>query len=119
MAAAVALRTTPTVGSVGLDLERDDAVGRDLWPQVLTATEQARCDEADVPNHFATAMFGAKEAAFKAVYPLVEVEIDFLDARVDLERNAVEVTGMDLAIAVRQGRTGSLVVSVATVAVTG
>jgi 4'-phosphopantetheinyl transferase EntD len=119
VAAAVARRETPAVRAVGLDVERADAVDEELWAQVLTAAERAACASSADPTAAATAVFGAKEAAFKAIYPVYAVEIDFLEARARLEGDVV--TGVDVAclatcVAVHQGRVGLLVVSLATVA---
>jgi hypothetical protein len=52
------------------------------------------------------------------VFPSTGAEIDFLDAHTDLhgEAGCVGVPSVGISVAVRQGRAGSLVVSVATLA---
>jgi 4'-phosphopantetheinyl transferase EntD len=120
LAAAVALPVTSTVRAVGLDVERADAVEDELWPQVLNPFERAACAAAPEPGATATAVFGAKEAAFKAIHPVYAVEIDFLEAcaRVDGEGgiDAVEVPHLATSVVIHQGRVGPLVVSLALLA---
>lgn len=71
---AVAARTG-TVSTIGIDLERGQEVSADLAALIR------RDDElADVPlEHY----FSAKEAIFKAWYPLTLAEAEFTDVRVD------------------------------------
>jgi 4'-phosphopantetheinyl transferase EntD len=118
LAAAVAARITPSVIGIGLDVERVDRLVPELWPHVLTPSESARCRASTAPLASATAVFSAKEAAFKATFPLWGTEIEFLDAHTELEAGAgtVEIPSLGASVAVRQGETGAFVVSLAIVA---
>lgn len=115
LATAVAAPRTSSVASLGIDAEITDAFDEELWPHVLTSSERAACDTADDPPSFAASVFCAKEAAFKAVYPLLGVEIDFLDAHCWLgaEAGTVVIPGVGASATVRHGRAGPLVVSLA------
>jgi 4'-phosphopantetheinyl transferase EntD len=54
---------------LGLDLEADAALEPDLWPLVCDAVELAALPVAE-PGHAARTIFSAKEAVYKAQYPL-------------------------------------------------
>jgi 4'-phosphopantetheinyl transferase EntD len=116
LAASMATPVSESVAAVGLDVEHVDSIDPELWPQVLTPDERAAC-EAATDAGAAAAVFSAKEATFKAVYPLLGVEIDFLDAQAQLglENGTVQIPGFGVTAWVRHGRVGSLVVSVAIV----
>ena len=118
LAAAVATWTAPTIAGIGIDLEVAHGLAPELWTHVLTPGERARCDADDDPVGAATTVFTAKEAAFKALYPLLGAEIDFLDATAEIGDHAgtVDVPGAGVSAVVRHGRAGGLVVSVAVVA---
>jgi enterobactin synthetase component D len=120
VAAAVATRMGAVVAGLGLDVEQVDHLEPELWPHVLTPSEHDRCRESLHPVAAATAVFSAKEAAFKAVFPLFGVEIDFLEAHTTRAEDSWQVEFPDLGawVAVRQDVSGPLVVSVATVAPT-
>jgi 4'-phosphopantetheinyl transferase EntD len=117
LAAAVAGPVMESVAALGLDVEAADALDEELWSHVLTASERAVCEASDDPGAVATSVFSAKEAAFKAVYPLLGVEIDFLEAHAELgaEAGTVELPGVGTSVVVRHRREGPLVVSLATV----
>jgi 4'-phosphopantetheinyl transferase EntD len=112
---AAAIAAPSTLGSLGLDIEVAGAVTDDLWDHVLTEQEQSRCASSADPQVAASELFGIKEAAFKALYPLVQREVDFLDAVVDADRRAVRVAlpHLSAAIKVRAASTGRFVVAVA------
>jgi 4'-phosphopantetheinyl transferase EntD len=112
---AAAIAAPAAVGSLGLDIEVAGAVTDDLWDHVLTAHEQSRCAASADPQLAASRLFGIKEAAFKALYPLVHREIDFLDAVVDDDGSAVHVAvpHVSASIEVCASFTGRLVVAVA------
>jgi 4'-phosphopantetheinyl transferase EntD len=67
------------VSSLGVDLEGDAPLTPDLWPGILTDDE--RCDLArlseEARGHAALDRFVAKEALFKAQYPLTGLMLDF------------------------------------------
>jgi 4'-phosphopantetheinyl transferase EntD len=117
LAVAVVTVCRPAVASLGVDLEGAASLDEELWPHVLSSSEQDHVRASGDPG-LAVGLFSAKEAAFKAFYPLLGVEIDFLEACVVLEADvsAVDVPGLGRRADIRQGRAGSVVVSVATVA---
>jgi 4'-phosphopantetheinyl transferase EntD len=67
------------VAALGVDLERDAGLSPDLWPGVLTGEEMS--DLAKLPEDArrrgALDRFVAKEALFKAQYPLTGRMLDF------------------------------------------
>jgi 4'-phosphopantetheinyl transferase EntD len=67
---------TQTKGVLGIDMERDGRVTADLWPTVLH-------DDEDSTQ--ATLIFAAKEAVYKAQYPLTGVLFDFHRLHVRIE----------------------------------
>jgi 4'-phosphopantetheinyl transferase EntD len=75
---AVAVARADEVGSIGIDIEEAGAVGPELWPTVCTAAELewlATLPEQDRAGA-ATILFSAKEAVFKAQYPLTGRMLD-------------------------------------------
>jgi 4'-phosphopantetheinyl transferase EntD len=113
LAAALVAPVSASLTCLGIDLEQVGAVEDELWPEVMDATEQAACAAAIDP-----AVFGAKEAAFKALYPVLGTELGFLDAHVRIGAGDVDevgVPGLGLAIEVRRAVVGTIVVSVASV----
>lgn len=75
---------------IGIDLERQSGLGRDLWPAVLTPLEQGNigripeCRQADL----ALVHFVAKEAAYKAIYPATRTILEFHDLTLGLASGA-------------------------------
>jgi 4'-phosphopantetheinyl transferase EntD len=67
---------TQAHGLLGIDMERDGRVTADLWPTILHETEDSTR---------ATLIFAAKEAVYKAQYPLTRLLFDFhrLHIRID------------------------------------
>lgn len=53
---------------LGLDLETDQDLPRDIWDVVLSKTEQAWCLVQPEPGRAATLIFSIKECAYKAQY---------------------------------------------------
>jgi 4'-phosphopantetheinyl transferase EntD len=79
LAAAVAALRNDRLTSIGIDVELADSLDESLWATVLLASEQAACAQSDSPVRRATMLFSAKEALFKAQFPLTGLELDFLD----------------------------------------
>jgi 4'-phosphopantetheinyl transferase EntD len=83
-----------TAAGVGLDLEADRPLDADLRGFVCRSDE-TRSEPLLAARGIDQAMlrFVAKEACFKAVFPIVRRYIDFLDARVtfDVERDAFRI----------------------------
>jgi 4'-phosphopantetheinyl transferase EntD len=84
-ACAVALGTD--VASIGIDAETH----RPLPPGVLNAvsseTERARLTAAGNRFRLDTVLFSAKEAVFKACYPLTGQDVGFEDAEIEIDRD--------------------------------
>lgn len=74
----------PDRGGIGLDLEEDTPLPPDLWPAVLTPEEISSL--APLPlcrkGRMAKLYFLAKEAAYKAQYPLTGRLLEFHDMRI-------------------------------------
>jgi enterobactin synthetase component D len=71
--------------AVGLDIESvlESSAARALWPVLLNPDEQRFIERCGLPVGLATTLvFSAKESLFKALYPLLHVYFDFLDAQV-------------------------------------
>ena len=79
---AVAALSTSLTG-VGVDIERQGRVTRKLWPKLFTEEETAWL--ATAPEFCADLMFSAKEAGYKAIYPLGQRFIGFHEARIELD----------------------------------
>jgi 4'-phosphopantetheinyl transferase EntD len=72
MACLVAVAPIGLVGAIGLDLAEDLALDRALWPIVCRPEELAWLSEQPQSDQgpLAMAIFSAKEATYKAQYPL-------------------------------------------------
>jgi len=79
---AVAVAHRRLVAGVGLDAEPRAALPRDLWSCVLDADEQRTAWTTSDPGVWARLVFSAKEAVYKAVYPLCGRFLDFCDVHV-------------------------------------
>jgi 4'-phosphopantetheinyl transferase EntD len=69
--------------SVGVDLELPDRVEPKLYDRLFTAAEQAMFDGED--PRFPGLLFSAKEAGYKATFPLVGKFIGFKEAEIDVD----------------------------------
>jgi 4'-phosphopantetheinyl transferase EntD len=74
--------------SLGIDVEPADALPRELVPIVATAAERARYGTAVLESRI---LFCAKEAVFKALYPLCGLFLDFHDIEIDLDAGSARV----------------------------
>ena len=77
-------------GSIGVDLEQADRLqppnSRKLLQRLFRPEELARLQDVDVPSPW-TAAFSAKEAGYKAIYPLGRTYIGFQEVAVALHTN--------------------------------
>lgn len=82
---AVAMRASGLRG-IGIDLEPADPLDPNLWDTVLRAEEQdaLMCLPEDQRGLTALRIFCAKEAAFKAFYPLTQTMVGFEVLHLDL-----------------------------------
>lgn len=92
--AAVALRRD--VDSVGIDVEPAEALEPNMLPVVATPQERARIGDAPLNGRL---LFAAKEAVYKAVYPLDRIFLDYHDIDVDLAgRKAIARNGRVISL---------------------
>jgi 4'-phosphopantetheinyl transferase EntD len=86
---AAAVARANEVAALGIDVERPVSLGRNLVPAVCGEAELRRC-ELGAPRSFpcASLLFSIKESIFKAVYPLLGVELGFLDVVVEVDFRA-------------------------------
>jgi 4'-phosphopantetheinyl transferase EntD len=70
----IALAVVLRAGTVGIDLEPDGVVTPDLWADILLPQERALASENPA---LATRIFCAKEAVFKAQFPLTSAMFGF------------------------------------------
>lgn len=82
---AAAMATTH-FSSVGIDIEETGRVDSKLYRILFTEAEQARL--ADHKFDAATVVFSAKEAGYKAVYPLAQKFIGFQEAEIHLDADS-------------------------------
>jgi len=78
--AAVAHRRL--LAGLGIDAEPRLPLPVELWPQVLNPDEGRTVLAAEQPGVQARLVFSAKEAAYKAIYPLRGRFLDFSDVRI-------------------------------------
>ncbi len=83
IAAAVA---STHFNSVGVDVEETTPVERKLYPRLFTGAEQQLL--ANCGFDAAALLFSAKEAGYKAIYPLNRRFISFTEAEVQLDTRA-------------------------------
>lgn len=86
----VAVAPLSAARSIGVDLELVADVDRELWPSLATARELARIEALDASQRGrgAAALFSAKEAAYKCVFPLDGVFLEFHDVELELDLGA-------------------------------
>lgn len=87
--AAAVVGPSARLGGLGLDLESGHPLEPDLVSLVCRADEMADIVELGARGFDGPKLrFVAKEAYFKAVFPVRRLFLDFLDARVDIEMDA-------------------------------
>ncbi len=73
--ALAAVTRTPAL--IGIDLEPADAVAPPMWNAIFLPAERALIADAPDPVRMATLIFCAKEATYKAQYPLTRLLFGF------------------------------------------
>jgi len=118
VALAVAAVRTSTLGGLGVDIEVVGALDAEVQAIVLDRDERAACEATPDPSATATTAFCCKEAAFKALYPRLGREIEFLEAHVELVDGVgvVDVAHLGVSTLVWAGRVGDLVAATAVLA---
>ena len=77
--------------AIGLDVEIDQRVTAELYPQFLTSVEQAWLRDQPITqaDGLATLIFSAKEAFYKAQYPMTGEWLEFADLEIRLTGTGV------------------------------
>ena len=85
--AAVAVAPRARFPGLGIDVEPDAPLERDLWRKICTPRERERLAAAGEPGPGSTVrlVFGAKETVYKCVFPHVGRFIGFQEVEVMLE----------------------------------
>ncbi|GEP60130.1 hypothetical protein RSO01_72960 [Reyranella soli] len=89
---AVALTRSPDVTGLGIDIEEDTPLQRELVPAICTPEEQqwiGRFGE-DARGWLGKLLFSAKEAFYKCQYPVTRTVIDFHDVQLSVDLAAGE-----------------------------
>ncbi|SDF31251.1 4'-phosphopantetheinyl transferase family protein [Limimaricola pyoseonensis] len=81
--AVAALRLGPP--HIGIDLEPDHPLPPALWPEIIGPDERAEAMAQADPGRAARVIFAAKEAAFKAQYPVTGALLGFDAMRVSID----------------------------------
>jgi 4'-phosphopantetheinyl transferase EntD len=91
--AAAAVARSDGVQAIGLDIEQVGAVERVLWPTLFSETEKLRLarDNDRSREAVAAVMFAAKEAFYKAQWPITREWLDFLDVEVELNGETFDI----------------------------
>lgn len=106
--AVAAVAPTSAYIALGIDIEPADELPGDLAEVIATPTERSLYGQAFVRGR---QLFAAKEAVYKAVYPLDRRFLDFHDIEVDFNRHIARIGG-DRTVSVKVA-TGSHVVAIA------
>ena len=93
--AALVARTGAITG-IGVDLEPDDPLGADLWPEVCGSAELTALGQMPKVSRGRTAklIFSAKECTYKCIYPQIQTVLGFaaLDIRLDQPSGVFDAT---------------------------
>ena len=76
-AAGLAAAVVTDLGPLGIDIEPAIPLDPELWPTILTPAEMSFVQAHENSGLFALQVFVAKEAAYKAQYPLTRALFDF------------------------------------------
>jgi 4'-phosphopantetheinyl transferase EntD len=77
-------------GSIGIDVEPAEALPAETLDLIATAAEKAQLGEDPLRGRL---LFAAKEAVYKALYPLDGQFLEFHDIEADLESGTASVKG--------------------------
>ncbi|MEJ7600631.1 MAG: 4'-phosphopantetheinyl transferase superfamily protein [Kofleriaceae bacterium] len=101
-----ALARSDRWASIGIDAEVLQPIEPQIRDLILLASEQRHVDQLDPSVPWAAVMFSAKEAIYKACYPLVGHWIGFHDVEVHLEIDGRFDVEWKIAIALPRSITG-------------
>jgi 4'-phosphopantetheinyl transferase EntD len=79
----VAVAHRRVAAGLGIDAEPRQPLPAELWPRVLDESEYLAVLDAREPGVFARLVFSAKEAAYKAIYPMRRQFLDFPDIHLE------------------------------------
>jgi 4'-phosphopantetheinyl transferase EntD len=82
----VAMGTSKSGKTVGIDIERDKPLDKKLFPTIARQSELAKVD-GDASHHVLS-LFTAKEAFYKAQYPLTHRILGFQDVEIMFHGNS-------------------------------
>ncbi len=104
------------VRSIGLDIEEATPLAPDLWDTVLTLGERnwLQTQPAADRGLLAKRIFSAKEAVYKAQYPLTGAMIDFQEVEIEPESEGFRSTLSGQPVRGRTGLTDGLILSLLT-----
>ena len=84
-----------TLTGIGIDIEQVGRISNNLWPKLFTQDEQLalqhELNSSGGSNDLASTMFSAKEAGYKAIYPLGRKFIGFHDAQIACSANTFKI----------------------------
>jgi 4'-phosphopantetheinyl transferase EntD len=86
--AVAAVARSVDMRSIGVDIEPDTALPREIAAYVTTPREARRYDAATLASR---RLFVAKEAVYKAAYALDGIAIDFSDIEIDLDAGTARI----------------------------
>jgi 4'-phosphopantetheinyl transferase EntD len=98
---AVVVGDLGTLGYVGLDVENRGSVAEDLWPHTFVDEERAflATEPSVARRDIATVLFSAKEAFYKAQYPITHRLLEFHEVTVRLQNGGfVARSSVDLPV---------------------
>jgi 4'-phosphopantetheinyl transferase EntD len=84
---AVAVARREAVAALGLDVEDDADLERDLWPRICTPDELRWLDRRRPVDRgrLARLLFSAKECVYKLQYPEARVDLEFHEVEVEID----------------------------------
>jgi enterobactin synthetase component D / holo-[acyl-carrier protein] synthase len=86
--AACAVASCEVLGGLGIDAERHEALNGRILPEIITPAENRRVTDLSAARpdvHWDSVWFSAKEAVYKAWFPLTRRWLGFHDAEVTLD----------------------------------
>lgn len=93
---------------LGVDIEVKEHLEADVWPGILTPREIQSLNKVTSPGHVANLIFSAKEAFFKAQFPLTRIWLEYQEVVVEVDPSgdafSVECTHPDGGALACRGR---------------
>ncbi|MDN5863899.1 MAG: 4'-phosphopantetheinyl transferase superfamily protein, partial [Gammaproteobacteria bacterium] len=88
-------RRMPGLESLGVDVEKDTGLNRDVVDLVCDAHEKEACRSARTADSYdlAKVVFSAKESVYKCLYPVMGIVMDFKDVHIQLDVPAGKFVG--------------------------